>query len=122
MKNLFMHCILTGEKLKVRKAKHEDDKNKKSNPEEEFEKKEYYIKDNFKTIKQAVELFQNDPLLKKPGTDYLYSTHAWTLISAVIEKAGTMDYVSYMKKMCYDLGLDNTMVELNDPLIYNRSR
>ena len=93
--------------------------NKKS---EEFKKKEYYIKDHYKTIKEAVELFKDNPLLKKPGTDYLYTTHGWTLLSAVMEKASGMDYVTYMKKMCYELGLDETVVELNDPLIYNRSR
>ena len=89
---------------------------------EEFEKKEYYIKNHYKTIKEAVEIFKEDPLLKRPGTDYLYTTHGWTLLSAVIEEATGMDYVTYMKKMCYDLGIDETVVELNDPLIYDRSR
>eukprot|EP00794_Sanderia_malayensis_P019440 gene19440-21365_t len=91
-------------------------------PDGEFENKEYYLKDNFKTTQEAAKLFMEDPLLKKPGTDFLYSTHAWTLLSGVIEGVSGMDYTSYMKSLCYDLGLDNTLVEENDPLIYNRSR
>ena len=88
----------------------------------EFANKEYYIREHFDTVKEAMDLFKDDPLLKKPGSDYLYTTHGWTLLSACIEGASGKDYVTFMKEMCYELGLDHTIVELNDPIVYNRSR
>lgn len=88
----------------------------------EFQLKEYYISKHYDTVKEAVAIFKDDPLLKMPGSDYLYTTHGWTLLSACIEGASGKDYVAYMKEMCYDLGLDNTIVELNDPIVYNRSK
>ena len=30
-------------------------------------------------------MFKDDPLLSSPGASYLYTTHGWTLISAVVE-------------------------------------
>lgn len=33
----------------------------------EFEHEEYYLKDNFETVTQALDLFKDDPLIFKPG-------------------------------------------------------
>ena len=88
----------------------------------EFINKEYYIREHFNTVKEAIGIFKDDPLLKRPGSDFLYTTHGWTLLSACIEGASGKDYVTFMKEMCYELGLDQTIVELNDPIVYNRSR
>ena len=101
-------------------SEQEEENNVKN--KEEFKMKEYYIKDHFDSIKDAISIFKDDPLLKKPGSDYLYTTHGWTLISACIEGASGKDYITFMKNMCYDLGLDSTVVELNDPIVYNRSK
>ena len=67
-------------------------------------------------------LFKDDPLLSVPGTSYLYTTHGWTLLSAVIEKAADQDFLSFMKKLFKDLGMENTCAEFNDVIIYNRAR
>ena len=67
-------------------------------------------------------LFKDDPLLSVPGTTYLYTTHGWTLLSAVIEKAADQDFLSFMKKLFKDLGMENTRAEFNNVIIYNRAR
>lgn len=36
----------------------------------EFEHEEYYIKDKFENISKALKLFENDPLIFKPGKQY----------------------------------------------------
>ena len=108
---------------KVVRGKEKDVKTKKEGSQSaDFQFKEFYISKHFDTVKEAVDLFKDDPLQKMPGSDYLYTTHGWTLLSACIEGASGKDYVTYMKEMCYDLGLDNTSVELNDPIVYNRSK
>lgn len=33
----------------------------------EFEHEEYYLKDNFESVIQSLDLFKNDPLIFKPG-------------------------------------------------------
>ena len=70
----------------------------------------------------SLSLFQDNPLLSEPGTTYHYTTHGWTLLSAVIEGAAKQDFLKYMKQLFKDLGMDNTCAEFNDDIIHNRAR
>ena len=67
-------------------------------------------------------MFKDDPLLTSPGTSYLYTTHGWTLLSAVIEGASSQDFLLFMKKMFRNLGMENTWPELSDKIIQHRAR
>nr|XP_033776819.1 serine beta-lactamase-like protein LACTB, mitochondrial [Geotrypetes seraphini] len=105
----------------------EDNDNKESNfklarKKREFDREEYYLKEKFKTVIDSLELFKNDPLVFKPGSQFLYSTHAWTLVSAVVERASEQKFVDYMKEMFHDLGMHTTIQEEHEPIIYNRAR
>ncbi len=82
----------------------------------------FFTKDHYNTVSEAISLFKDDPLLSVPGTSYLYTTHGWTLLSAVIEGASSQDFLSFMKKLFKDLGMENTCAEFNDRIIYNRAR
>ncbi|XP_061534108.1 serine beta-lactamase-like protein LACTB, mitochondrial isoform X1 [Phycodurus eques] len=88
----------------------------------EFEHKEYYLMDNFESVTQALGLFKDDPLIFKPGTTFLYSTHAYTLLSAVIEKAAGQRFLDVMTNLFRELGMLNTVPDQNEPIIYHRSR
>ncbi|XP_041650831.1 serine beta-lactamase-like protein LACTB, mitochondrial isoform X2 [Cheilinus undulatus] len=88
----------------------------------EFEHEEYYLKDNFESVTQALDLFKDDPLIFKPGTTFLYSTHAFTLLSAVVERAAGQRFPDLMANMFRELGMLNTVPDENDPIIYHRSR
>ncbi|XP_016406549.1 serine beta-lactamase-like protein LACTB, mitochondrial [Sinocyclocheilus rhinocerous] len=88
----------------------------------EFEQEEYYLKDNFENVIQALDLFKDDLLIFKPGSTFLYSTHAYTLLSAVVERAAGQRFLDHMMKMFQELGMLNTVPDENDPIIYNRSR
>ncbi|XP_029951192.1 serine beta-lactamase-like protein LACTB, mitochondrial isoform X2 [Salarias fasciatus] len=88
----------------------------------EFEHEEYYLKDNFEGVTQALDLFKDDPLIFKPGTTFLYSTHAFTLLSAVMERAAGQRFLDLMTHMFRELGMLNTVPDENDPIIYHRSR
>ncbi|XP_067032495.1 serine beta-lactamase-like protein LACTB, mitochondrial isoform X2 [Acropora muricata] len=90
--------------------------------ESEFLRKEYFIKEHYKTITDALVLFKDDPLLSVPGKSYLYTTHGWTLISAVIEKAAKQDFLEVMKKLFKDIGLKNTCADFNEKIIHHRAR
>ncbi|XP_063301975.1 serine beta-lactamase-like protein LACTB, mitochondrial [Pelobates fuscus] len=87
-----------------------------------LEPEEFYIKEKFDSVIDSLELFKNDPLVFKPGTQFLYSTHAWTLLSAVVERASGKKFVDYMVQMFRELGMKNTVPEEHEPIIYNRAR
>ncbi|KAM4040021.1 serine beta-lactamase-like protein LACTB, mitochondrial [Anomaloglossus baeobatrachus] len=87
-----------------------------------LEPEEFYIKDKFNSVIEALDLFKNDPLVFKPGSQFLYSTHAWTLLSAVVERASGRKFLDYMQQMFRDLAMINTLPEENEPIIYNRAR
>uniref|UniRef100_A0A8C6T9E3 Lactamase, beta n=1 Tax=Neogobius melanostomus TaxID=47308 RepID=A0A8C6T9E3_9GOBI len=88
----------------------------------EFELEEYYLKEHFNSVVDALDLFKDDPLIFKPGTTYLYSTHAFTLLSAVVERAAAQPFLDYMAAMFREVGMRHTLPEQNDPIIYHRSR
>jgi len=56
------------------------------------------------------------------GTEFLYSTHAFTLLSAVIEAAAGRKFTDIMKNVFRDLGLENTYFDEDQPMIPHRSR
>uniref|UniRef100_A0A8C5P9Q9 Tropomyosin 1 n=1 Tax=Leptobrachium leishanense TaxID=445787 RepID=A0A8C5P9Q9_9ANUR len=83
---------------------------------------EFYFKDKFSSVIEALELFKNDPLVFKPGTQFLYSTHAWTLLSAIVERASGKRFLEYMQQIFRELGMNSTLPEEHEPIIYNRAR
>lgn len=56
------------------------------------------------------------------GSKYLYSSPAWTLVSAVMEKAAGITYKEIMTDFCNQLGLRQTKFDENSSLTLNRAR
>ncbi|XP_050034803.1 serine beta-lactamase-like protein LACTB, mitochondrial [Dermacentor andersoni] len=83
---------------------------------------EFYSNKKFSTTEEALEIFKNDPLLFEPGTKYHYSTYGWTLISAAVENASKEPFASHLRRLLKTLGMKNTFLDQNEPIIYNRSR
>ncbi|NOT75169.1 MAG: beta-lactamase family protein [Cyclobacteriaceae bacterium] len=52
----------------------------------------------YPSVKDALSVFSHEDLIFEPGTRYNYSTHGYTLLSAVIEGASGMSFLDYMKK------------------------
>ena len=51
---------------------------------------------HYKTTDKALGIFMDDDLLSEPGTTYKYSTHAFTLLAAVVERVSGMSYPDYL--------------------------
>jgi serine beta-lactamase-like protein LACTB len=49
------------------------------------------------SIAQGVALFEKDELLFKPGTQYLYNSYDWVLISAAMQRVAGMSFESYVE-------------------------
>ena len=79
---------------------------------------EMMIDKNFTNVSDALEIFKLDTLMHEPNSKYLYSTHAWTLLSLVIENASGKKFLNYMQTNVFDLiDMKNTHAEdinLND--------
>lgn len=83
---------------------------------------EFLMNKRFKSVREGIEIFDDDTLLFEPGTDYSYSSYGWNLISGVIEGAADTTFLSYMHDEVFaPLGMDQTEAEYTDSLIYNRT-
>ncbi len=70
---------------------------------------EFLLNKPFKTVREGLTIFENDPLVAPPGTKYSYSTYGWNLISAVMEAASRQEFLSYMEENVFKrLRLQNT--------------
>ena len=57
-----------------------------------------------------------------PGKKFHYSTHAFTLVAAVIESVTGEPFDRHMSAIFKELGLANTRLDENGPIVYDRCR
>ena len=78
---------------------------------------------HYDDVLDALEIFSEDSLVHEPKTAYLYSSYGWNLISAVIQGAAGEPFLDFMRREVFDpLGMDETVAEHVDSLIYHRAR
>jgi serine beta-lactamase-like protein LACTB len=78
---------------------------------------------HYDDVVDALEIFADDPLIHEPGTAYEYSTYGWNLISAVVQSVAGEPFLNYMRTVVLEPnGMDETVAEHVDSLIYHRSR
>lgn len=53
---------------------------------------------HFSSMQESLQLFENDPLVAKPGTRFNYSTYGYTLVGCVFEGAASEKFVDYLQK------------------------
>ena len=81
------------------------------------------IPKHYKTVTEGLSIFKDDTLLFKPGTKYEYSTYGYSLLSAVIEGAAHMSFLSYMQDSIFlPFGMVHTAADINDSIIPFRVR
>ena len=91
--------------------------------DKEFRSAEYYIKKHYNTVDDSLRLFCNDELLSAPGSNFHYTTHGWTLISAALEVAMGRPFLQVMREdVLRPLHMTSTTEELYAPLLLNRGR
>lgn len=75
-------------------------------------------KDRIRTVKDALALIADDPLLFPPGTDQKYSNAGFVVLGAIVEKVSGEDYYEYVRKHIYEpAGMKDTdSYELDAPV------
>ena len=77
----------------------------------------------YPTVAAGLAIFQDDPLINEPGTEYSYSSYGWNLISAVIEGASGEPFLEYMDRVVFEpLGMRHTIAGHTDLIIPHRTR
>lgn len=68
------------------------------------------------SIRDGLSIFKNDPLVFEPGTEYLYNSFDWVMISAVMQKASGIPFEAYVQQKVLDpLGMKNTYIPKRHP-------
>lgn len=84
---------------------------------------EYLSNKNYESVQESVDVFKADSLLFEPGTEYLYSTYGYVLLSAAIEGITQMNFTDFMRdSILIPLNLNNTLPDFNYAIIENRVR
>lgn len=89
-----------------------------------YKSDEFLLNQHYDTVVSGLDIFKNDPLEFTPGSDYSYSTYAWTLISAAIEGAdGERDFETIMQQEVFEpLNMHDTAFDEQYEIIPNRQR
>jgi len=73
---------------------------------------EQFSSHHYESVQDALALFENDSLLFEPGTHFAYSTHGFTLLSAVLETVGGGAYGDLMANRIWSpLGMEDTRLD-----------
>lgn len=76
-----------------------------------YKGKEYALNKPY-TIRESLEVFQEDPLLFKPGTQFHYNSFGYVLLSLAMEEASGIPFEVYTReKVLIPLGMNNTIPE-----------
>ena len=78
---------------------------------------------NYPDVRSGLVIFEDDPLINEPGTEFSYSSYAWNLISAVIEGASGEEFLDFMDREVFGaLAMNETLADRNRPIIAHRTR
>lgn len=84
---------------------------------------EFLISRPYPTVAEGLTIFADDTLLFEPGTRYSYSSHAYNLLSAVIEGAAGKPFLAVMAEEVFrPLGLRQTGPDHVDSIVPFRAR
>ena len=87
------------------------------------QEEEFYSLKHYKSVTEALKIFEDDNLICLPGSSFNYTTYGWTLVSAVIEGVSKVTFLEYLSKNVLDqVGTQTIEAEFNGKLTPHRSR
>ncbi|XP_068213972.1 serine beta-lactamase-like protein LACTB, mitochondrial isoform X2 [Palaemon carinicauda] len=113
--------IIKKKKMQLRQHLNRIAHKSKKKEKTEFDLEEYHLRERFTHIEDSVKIFMDDELFFKPGTGFLYTTHGWTLVSAVVEGVVNKPFTQAIQGLFHDLDLRFTYLEDPSKIIYNRA-
>lgn len=75
------------------------------------------------SITEGLSLFENDPLLFEPGTQYNYSSMGYVLLSEVMQEASKIPFDSFINDTIFKpLNMKHSMMDVSDAIIPNKTQ
>ncbi len=91
--------------------------------EKEFGPKRFKALVHYDSIREAAEIFMNDPLLFRPGAHYSYSSYASNLIQAVGEAVASQPYEEFLRAHVFrPAGMLTAAFDVKGRVVANRGR
>ncbi|MBX3415209.1 MAG: beta-lactamase family protein [Pirellulales bacterium] len=88
-----------------------------------YKEGEFDSRDRFETLADAIKIFQDDPLLFKPGEKYSYSSYGYNLLAGVVESAAGQPYDAYLQEHIFEpAGMTATFCERAEEIVPHRAR
>lgn len=88
-----------------------------------YKKGEFDSNIHYKDFSELLKFIAKDTLQFKPGSDYLYSTLAYNLLGAIIERVAKVSFSTYVKDHIFmPAGMGNTYPDLQSVLVKNRAK
>ena len=76
----------------------------------------------FASLQEAMQVFQDRPLLFQPGTDFFYTSYGYVILGRIIESVSGMSYAQYMKAAVWEpAGMLDTGIEITGTGIPGKS-
>lgn len=77
----------------------------------------------YRSVLAGLAIFEDDSLESEPGVEYSYSSYGWNLVSAVVEGASGVPFLSYMDSVVFrPLGMRHTTADHTDSIVAHRTR
>ena len=85
---------------------------------------EFMSNQRYKSVRESLSMFKDDPLLSEPGTQLHYTTHGYTLLSAVIERvAGGREFKHLARELFRRLEMwDSHLDDAQEPVVARRTK
>jgi serine beta-lactamase-like protein LACTB len=78
---------------------------------------------HYASLRDALTIFRNDPLVHAPGASMTYSTYGYTLLGVIIEEASGRSYVDFVNENIFrPLGMTHSRPDDPHAIVPNRSR
>jgi len=84
---------------------------------------EMFSNKRYETVEAALGIFKDDPLEFKPGAKYQYSSYAYNILAAVVERASGKSFRDYLKEKIFQpAGMTSSDLEFLEEPVEQRSR
>ena len=73
---------------------------------------EFLLDEEFDSVEESLEIFKEDALLFKPGTNFSYSSYGYNLLSFILEEVSDKPFLELIQKEVFDpLQMSNTRAD-----------
>uniref|UniRef100_A0A915CJS5 Beta-lactamase-related domain-containing protein n=2 Tax=Parascaris univalens TaxID=6257 RepID=A0A915CJS5_PARUN len=93
-----------------------------NNAKRALRRSEFLNKKSYRSVDEALEMFKDDSLIAEPGSSFHYTTHGYTLLSAILEKAAALPFRTQIRQLFRELGMNHSLLDDNRQIISNRTR